>query len=220
MATIRDAVTRALLLLKATAPGDDPTADELAEGLRGAQALILEIHEARGPLLTRDITGNTTPGENQRLRVQAGSTVSVTLPNSVAISDAYDPDDYGFDPGIPCDGAANPPVGSTGAADGIAWRQPTDGARIEIVGTQQGLYFYRADTNAWMPALGLALDTEQPLNQRLQPAFEALLAERLADVFANADQLTPAQRSRLSKAHELLFSRPGAGRRPVRAQYL
>lgn len=220
MSTIRDAVKRALHLLKATAPGDDPTADELADGLQGAQELILEIHEGRGPLLTIDITGNYTPGENQRLRIQAGSTVSVTLPNSVAIYDSYDPYDYGFNPGIPHDCAANPHVGSMGAADGVAWRQPMDGARIEIVGTQQGLYFYRADTNAWMPALALTLETEQPLNARLQPSFAALLAERLADLFATADQLTPAQKGRISKAHALIYSRPGTGRAPTRAQYL
>ena len=39
------------------------------------------------------------------------------------------------------------------AADGVYWRAPRDGARIEIVGTTQALYFYRDDTNAWARCL-------------------------------------------------------------------
>jgi hypothetical protein len=215
MSTVRAAVKQAMRLLKAIAPGDDPTADELQVGLEAAQELVLEIHEARGPMLDIDVTANITPGENQRLRIQAGATVSVTLPNSISIFGTYDPYDYGFQPSTVWD----PPVGSTAAADGVYWRAPTDGARIEIVGTTQALYLYRADLNQWAPALGLALDTELPLNARLAGDFAVLLGERLADVLANLPQPTPAQKARIAHARQAMFLRPGVRRAPVRADY-
>ena len=203
-------------LLKALAPGDDPAVDELTVGLEASQALTLEIHESRGPLLNIDVTADLTPGENQRLRVQAGASVSVTLPNSISIFGAYDPYDYGFEPSAIWD----PPVGSTSPADGVYWRAPTDGARIEIVGTTQSLYFYRADVNQWAPALDLTLDSELPFSSRLQGSFAAILGERLADVRANLPAPTKAQLARVAHAREAMFTRPGARRAPVRGQYL
>jgi hypothetical protein len=218
MSTVRAAIIQALRLLRAASPGDEPTAEELNVGLEGAQALTLEIHEARGPLLTLDISANWIPGENQRLRIQAGADVTVTLPNSVAMFGGYELCDYHFKPPAG-DAAANPPIGSTGPADYVAWRPPTDGARIEIVGTRQGLYFYREDTNAWVSALGLAVDSELPFSQRLQGAFASLLAERLADVLGASGAVTPAQKARLIHAREQMFTRTGARRATTRAQY-
>jgi hypothetical protein len=214
MSTVRATIIQALRLLRAAAPGDEPTAEELSVGLEGAQALVLEIHEARGPLLTLDISAHWTPGENQRLRVQAGADVTVTLPNTVAMAGSDDPYDYGFHAA-----AANPALGSTGPADYVAWRPPTDGARIEIVGTQAGLYFYREDTNAWVPALALTVNSELPFNQRLQGAFAALLAERLADVLGAQAEVTPAQKARLVHAREQMFTRTGNRHAPTRAGY-
>ena len=220
MSTVRTAIVGALRLLRAASAGDDPTADELAAGLAETQDLVLALHEARGPMLNIDITGSYTPGENQRLRVQAGYTVAVTLPNSVAIWGSYDPYDYGFDPGLPPNSPANPPLGSTGPADGVAWRQPTDGARIEVVGTQQGLWFYRDDTNAWVSALGLTLDGALPLNSRLAGHVAAILAERLSDVVSTAPDLSPVLKTRVARARETLFTRPGRRHTPTRASYI
>jgi len=231
MSTVRYALTQALRLLRATAPGDAPTADELAVGLEAAQQLVLEIHEARGPLLDVDVpppiwgacvgetaptSGTICPGENQRLRIQAGYTATVELPNSVSMFGSYDPYDYGFQPGT----VWTPQVGSLGAADGVYFRAPADGSRIEIVGTSQGLYFYRADTNAWLPALALTIDGELPFNARLQGPFAAMLAERLADVLADLPQPTPAQKARIAHAREAMFSQTGRRRPPTRGEYL
>jgi hypothetical protein len=216
MSTVRVALAQAMRLLKAVAPGDSPTADELAVGLEAAQQLVLEIHEARGPMLDIDVSASTyTPGENQRLRLQAGYTTTVTLPNSVSIFGTYDPYDYGFAPSAQWD----PQVGSTAAADGVYFRAPGDGARIEIVGTSQALYFYRADTNAWAAASGLTIDGELPFNARLQGDFAALLAEKLFDVLANLPAPTPAQKARIAHAREAMFSQSGKPRAPTRAQY-
>jgi hypothetical protein len=205
MATVRVALKEALRALRATAPGDDPTADELAAGLEAAQALILDIHEARGPLFEIDVGGAYTAGENQRLRIENGATVSITLPNSVSMFWQYDPYDYGFAPGYP----GVPPQGSTGAADNIAWRAPRDGARIEIVGATQALYFYRADINTWQPATGLTFDSELPLDNRLTDAFAALLAERLLDEATTAAGPSPTLARRIARARTAMFTQPG-----------
>jgi hypothetical protein len=205
MATVRVALKEALRALRAVAPGDDPTADELSAGLEAAQALILDIHEARGPLHEIDVSGAYTAGENQRLRIESGDTVSITLPNSVSLFWQYDPYDYGFAPGYP----GVPPQGSTGAADNIEWRSPRDGARIEIVGTAQALYFYRADINAWQPATGLTIDGELPFNNRLTDAFAAMLAERLIDEVTTASGPTPALTRRIARARAAMFSQAG-----------
>jgi hypothetical protein len=194
--------------LRSTGLGDDPTADELAAGLEAAQNLVLEIHEARGPLHDLDISGAYVAGENQRLRIESGAVVPITLPNAVSMFRASDPYDYGFVPGY----AGMPPGGSTGAADNIQWRPPSDGARIEIVGTSQALYYYRADLNQWMPALGLTIDTELPFNNRLTSAFTAMLAERLADVLSTAPQISPTLARRITQARQAIFIQPGRRR--------
>jgi hypothetical protein len=216
MSAVRGAIAQAMHLLKATAPGDDPTADELQVGLEAAQAIVLELHQARGPMLNIDVAADITPGENQRIRVESGASVTVSLPSSVSIFGSYDPFDYGFGPSA----AWDPQVGSSAPADGVYWRAPRDGTRIEVVqGGVQSLWFYRADTDTWAPAAGMTIDTELPLNAGHQGDFAAVLAERLADVLANLAQPTPAQRTRIANARTALFGRPGVRREPVRAQY-
>lgn len=210
MATVRVAIGDAMRALRATAVGEDPTADELAVGLEAAANLILDIHEARGPLLGIDVTANLTPGENQRLRIQAGSTVGVTLPNAVQAS-GDSRRDYGF-------GGAAAPLGTTGAADGRSWRAPGDGARIEIVGTTTALYFYRDDINAWQSATGLALDSELPFNNRLTSAFAALLAERICDVVSGAAP-TPTLMRRIARGRAAMMLRTGTARAETIGQY-
>jgi hypothetical protein len=212
MATVRAAINEAMRALRALAPGDDPTADELAIGLEAAQNLVMDIHEARGPLLEIDVSGAWVAGENQRVRVVSGDVAPITLPNAVALFWSWDPDDYGFVPGRP----GTPPPGSTGLADNVQYRAPTDGARIEIVGTSQALYFYRADLNQWIPALGLAVDSELPFNNRLLSAFQALLAERLADVVTDAPQISPTLLRRIARGRAAIFIQSGR-RRPHRA---
>jgi hypothetical protein len=204
MASVRVAINEAMRALRAIAPGDDPTADELAVGFEAAQNLILDIHEARGPLLEVDVSGPYTPGEDQRVRIAAGVTAAITLPNSVAMFWQYDPYDYGFAPGYP----ATPPAGSTGPADNILYRPPRDGARIEVVGSSQALYFYRSDLNQWLPATGLTIDAELPFANRLTSAFEALLAERLMDVVSDG-QITPTLAGRVRRGREAMFLQAG-----------
>ena len=195
MATVRAAIGEAMRALRATAAGEDPVADELAAGLAAVQGLVLEIHQGRGPLSEIDVAADHVAGENQRVRIAAGATVEVALPNAVAI--------------FPDDPAAR--QGSLGPADGVRWRAPADGARVEIVGVTQALFFYRADLNAWAPALGLTLESQTPFNERMSGAFAALLAERLADIVA-ALPPTPMLLRRIGRARAAIFTQPGRAR--------
>ena len=86
--------------LKALGVGDAPGIDELSVGIEAICLLTLEIHEARGPMLDVDVTANVIPSENQRIRIQAGSTISVTLPNAIPMFGTPDPYDYGFPRGL------------------------------------------------------------------------------------------------------------------------
>ncbi|HEY5106589.1 MAG TPA: hypothetical protein VII73_07435 [Caulobacteraceae bacterium] len=215
MATCRAALTQALAAFKAIAPGDDLPIDELTTGLTEIGNLLLDLHEARGPMIDVDATADYTPGEDQRVRIQAGDTISVTLPNSIALNDGYDPYDYGFI-------AQNqtPAQGSAVAADGIAWRQPRDGTRIEIVGTTQALYLYRADLNAWMSTTGLGVDDELPINNRLTSAFTAMLAERLVDQWPGSFEPSPGLMRRAARGRMALMLQTGRARDGVIPDYL
>ena len=214
MPTCRAVIKDALRALKVMAPGDDVHIDQLNAGLAGLQNLILELHEARGALVDVDVTADYVAGENQRCRGQLGDTVTITPPNSIQIWPARAPSDYGF-----AGGSARPNPGSTGPADGASFRAPLDGARIEIVGTTQGLWFYRADLNAWMNAYGLALDDEVPLNQRYAGPLGAFLAERIEDELS-ANEPSAGVAKRAAMARLALFLRPGTPRDPAPADYL
>jgi len=200
MPTCRVVIADALRALKVMAPGDMPHVDALNAGLGALQNLIVELHEARGPLQDVDVTADFVANENQRIRVQLGDTVTITLPNAVPVL------------------ASQTDPGSTGAADNIRFRQPTDGARIEAVGTTQGLWFYRADLNAWVGAYGLPLDSAIPLNARYAGSLGAFVAERLMEELS-LNEPSPGFAARATRARTLLFTRPGAKRQPVRAEY-
>lgn len=214
MTICRSIIKDALGLLRALAPGDEPHADEYTLGVEMLGDLIYDIHEARGPLTDIDASSSTQiPSENQRVRVPTGMTYVLTLPNSVPIYTAADPNDYGFRPtDVPAQ------QGSTAVADGVAYRAPRDGTRIEIVGTTSALYFYRADINSWQPGTGLTLDGESPLNPRYNSALGARLAERLAPRYPDfePDRFFLA---RLTRANIALLDRPGVAREPVQAEY-
>jgi len=213
MATCRAVLSDALRALQALGPGDDPSIDEINAGIEAMQNLILDIHNARGPLIDVAVTADYVAGENQRVRIQAGFTVNVTLPNSVPIFNVPDPYDYGFSATVTL-----PPVGSTALADGNNYRQPRDGSRIEIVGTTQTLNFYRADTNLWYAASGLTIDAETPLNSRYT-SLGALVAERLIEQWPGLYQPTPGLAKRIARGNSALMIQSATARDPVRPDY-
>ena len=213
MTTSRVLITDALRAIRVLAAGDEPHVDDLTTGLGMLQSLVLDIHNARGPLQDVDVTANWIASENQRLRIQLGDTATITLPNSVPLYVTYNPYDYGFSAQT-----QTPPQGVTTAADGVQFRSPRDGVRVEIVGTAQALYFYRADINMWVLGSGLTLDVECPLNARYNHAMIAMLAESLSTIMPEA-QLPPLMLARISRSRVTLFTQAGTDRSPVRASY-
>ncbi len=214
MATCRVIIAEALRALKAIGIGDEPGVDELTVGLEALNALTLDIHDGRGPMLDVDAAASLIPSENQRIRIQAGDTIAVTLPNAIPIFSTPEPNDYGFNTST-----VAPPVGTTGAADGIQYRQPRDGTRIEIVGTMQALYFYRADINAWIAATGLTADAETPFNNRYTSALGALLAERLMEALPGSGDPTAGLARRIARGRSALMLRTGTTHDRVIADY-
>ncbi|HXV00650.1 MAG TPA: hypothetical protein VG166_09140 [Caulobacteraceae bacterium] len=214
MPTARSVIKDALRALKVLAPGDMAHVDQLNAGLSGLQNLIQELHEGRGPLRDVDVSADWIADENQRVRIEDGASVTVTLPNSVRMIGGLDPYDYGF-----ITSAQSGQVqGSTGPADGVLWRPPRDGSRIEIVGTTQQLFFYRADLNEWVNALDIRLDDEVPLAARYAGPLGAFLAERIEDELTVGEP-SPSVAKRAAMARLALFERPGARRLETRASY-
>lgn len=214
MATCRDCIQGALKALRVLAAGDSPSSDDLDEGLDAINDLMAEIHNARGPMQDIDITADYVASENQRVRVQSGFTVAVTLPNSCRVQGYFNPYDYGFAPSL----TIRPTAGSTAAADGINYRPIRDGSRVEIVGTVQALYFYRADINSWLPAYGLTLDQEVPLNNRYSGAIDAMVAQRIMDAVGAAEP-SPGLARRIASGNSALMLQTGTARDAVTAVY-
>lgn len=212
MTTCRTVATEALSALKALAPGDEMNVDESAAALEAISNLLLELHEARGPLTDVDVTADYTAGENERVRVQEGYTVTVSLPNSVA-SSGSSPSDYGFTR------SPTPATGYADPADGYVRRQPRDGSRIEIVGTTQDLYFYRSDINTWASVYDLTLDSTLPLSARYVGPFGALVAQRMIDRWPGLFEPTPSLARRIARANSAMMVRPGTARDPVVGEY-
>jgi hypothetical protein len=104
------------------------------------------------------------------------------------------------------------------AADGRVSRAPRDGARIEIVGVAQALYFYRADTNAWIVAEPLTIDGPTPLNARYDSALAALVAERLCDPMNVLPSATLVRR--IARANAALMLQTATSSSQVRPAYL
>jgi hypothetical protein len=82
--TCRDIIRDALRELDVLAPGDELTVDDAEVAIDRLQTTVLAIAEARGPWRTLDVTSDYTPGEDERVRVQAGVTIALTLPNTVS----------------------------------------------------------------------------------------------------------------------------------------
>jgi hypothetical protein len=222
MSTCRDGIKAALRALKVTAPGEDPHIDQLTSGLRACQDVLTELHEARVPLREIDVPGNNPPpgfngqwiaNQDTRIRIGAGSSVTVILPNAVPMFPGEHPYDYGF-VGAPWWNVQ----GSTGQADGVCWRAPTDGARIEVVGAATDLWFYRADLNQWLPVYDIRLDDELPLNVRYRGPFASLVAERCVDELS-VEEPTPWLARRIAAARATMFIRPGRHAEPTRTEY-
>lgn len=211
--SVRTLTEAALRALKALSPGDIPVLDELTAVLTEVQELLYGWHARRGPMKDVDVSADYTAGANERVRVQDGATITVTLPNSIRITDG---------------------AGSTASADanqtsvydfgrgsaGGTYRQPRDGERIEVVGQSQGLWFYVSDTNAWVNAQAIALDDPLPFPASQISDWAALLAERMIDSWPGLYEPTPSLQARIARARAAIYLRPGVNTDPTQGEYL
>ncbi len=213
MTTCREILADALSALGVVTFGGEATADEIEGGLAAMATILLDLHESRGPMREIDVSADFVASEDQRVRVAADAQVVVTLPNSIRWTRPRGTSDYG------CVGSDRDPAsaGSIGAADGVQSRPPRDGARVEIVGVTQALYFYRSDLNAWVSVGPLTIDGSSPLNTRYNGALAALVAERLCDPMNVAP--TPTLAKRIARGNAALMIRPATARRPARPAY-
>ena len=214
MTTCRDVLTDAFGALGVIAFGTQPTADEIDGGLLAMEAVVLGLHAAREPLHDVDVSADYLASENERVRVEAGAEVVVTLPNSVSTGRFVDLNDYELGSG----GCSSPTNGSVNAADGYLTRPPLDGSRIEIVGTTQSLYFYRSDINAWTLASPLQIDGPTPFNARYDGPLAALVAERLCDPMNVGP--SPALLKRIARGNAALLVQLAAARTRSKPAYL
>lgn len=214
MATCRDVLREAVEAFEGIAAGDDLTVDEIAKGLVSIQREVRRIHQGRGPLTDVDVTAAYTAGENERVRVQDGYTVLVTLPNLIA-TDLGNRNDYGFASTLPPSGSS-----AVGGSD-TSWRAPRDGTRIEIVGTTQELWFYRSDLNEWVDANALTIDSDMPLNADYLMDFAAIISVRLCKTWPARVSLVPtAQMLReAGQANARLLIQPGRVRAALAAEF-
>lgn len=202
MSTNREVIIDALRLFQGLAPGDDLNVDEIDAGLTAITNVIRDIHASRGPLKNVDVTADYTAGENERVRVQTGYTVSVTCPNSIIV-------------------ATGEGTSASADEDEATYRAPYDGTRIEIVGTSQDLRFYRADTNEWVSCGSLSIDGSMPLSAEYRPHIATMVAMALIDTWpaAGSIQPTPHIYRREGMARLRLMHQPGRVRTVLQAEY-
>lgn len=162
----RDIIGRAERWLLAHGAGDYTAAAELIEGMAVLQDLILEFPglNVGGPWTEVDVTADYEVGEDERVRVQDGYTVSITYPNTVPDRVSA----YALTP-----------------SERLAWtgatRAPRDGSRAMVVA--QGvteLRIYCADVGEWRSCYNLTADSSVPLPASCHNGLAAMLAERLA----------------------------------------
>ena len=213
MTTCREVLVDAFSALGVATFGSEPTADEIDGGLTAMCQLILDLHSARGPMFEIDVSTDWTATENQRVRVEAGAQVVISLPNSILVNQCSSVD-FGFATGV----SAFHSSGQATPADGLFTRPPRDGSRIEIVGASQGLYFYRADINAWIAANPISVDGPSPLNSRYDSALAALIAERLCDRLNLSP--SPLLTKRIARGNTALMLQPATSRESVLATFL
>ncbi len=159
---IRDALQRNQFLQD----GEYPTPNEENGALRKLQAIILSLP---GMTHWRDVeaSGNYTAGEDERVRVNVSSAVTITVPASVSSAHKQ----------LWC---CNQIVLTCSGYDD---RAPRDGAKVGVsdaFSDAHVTYFYRSDKAEWLAATDLTRDSEIPLNQDMDQGLTALLCCDLA----------------------------------------
>lgn len=165
MTTCRVLTKRSLRMIGVLASGEDADASDASDALEALQGMLLSLP---GMWWTDvEVSANYTAEENERIRVNSNSAVTVTIPVAVGSEVKV----------LTCCGQ------TVLKCEGFADRAPRDGARVQVTDTNSNAavtYYYCADVAAWMPVESLTLNSEVPVNADMTDGLAAMLAVRLA----------------------------------------
>lgn len=170
---VRDHIKRALRLVGVLPSGREPTAAQAADALVAYQSMIMALPAMAmaARWIYQDVTTDVTAEENDFLRVNSETPITIYLPTSTT----------GRDRAVDTCGTITVRCTCTSA------RAPRDGARVwitDVFGSiTPRMYFYRADLAAWVLVTNLMLDSEPPLGSQFDAFLPAMLAVVLADEY-------------------------------------
>jgi hypothetical protein len=165
MTTCRVLTKRSLRMLGVLASGEDADASDASDALEALQSMLLSLPGMWWTDVETD--EDYTAEENERIRVNSNSAVTVTIPVVVGSEEKV----------LTCCGQ------TILKCEGYDDRAPKDGARVQVTDTNSNAaltYYYCADVAAWMPVESLTLNSEVPLNADMIDGLAAMLAVRLA----------------------------------------
>jgi len=173
--TCRDIITDALERLGVQDLNRAAKASQAAQALRVLQGILLDLPGSRW-WIDVEITANYTAGENERIRVNTDSAVTISVPESVssAVRQLWNCNQIE----LIC----------TGYSD----RAPKNGARVhisDVYSDSQATFYYRSDIAQWTRVDGLTLDSEMPLGDDCLTDISAMLATHLAPYYGT--QISP-----------------------------
>lgn len=164
--TNQEVLTRAFRLLGMKDAADN--ADDMADALAVLQSTVLSLP---GATWWKDVVIDAayTAGENERIFAESGGPFSVAGPQRVSSGrtvlfccSQYE---------VTCSGYDDRPL--------------KDGARVQLLDGSGALtQMYRADTQTWVQASGLALTGTCPVNGDLEDGLAAMVAVSIAPEFS------------------------------------
>ncbi len=152
--------------------GREPSASQASDALEALQDMANSMIPVRGgPWIEQEVTEDSTAEENDRIRVNSETPITITIPISVT--------------------GVEREVGQCGCVTIVSRctneRAPKDGAKVFITDVYGSItpqmYAYRADSAEWVLASALTLDGPCPWGVQAKEGIAASLALRLAVEF-------------------------------------
>ena len=176
----RSIIKRAYRMIGVLGSGREPSNGQATDALEALQSMVLSIPAFGdgGSWVDQDVTEDVTADENDRIRVNSTTAVTVTLPVSTTFRERL------------IDRCGCITIWATCTNE----RAPKDGAKVwitDVYGSiEPRLYLYRADTAEWVLASALTLDGPSAFNASLDQGLAAMLAVIMA---AETAQPVPPQ---------------------------
>jgi hypothetical protein len=204
MATCNDIVRFAMQRLRLLSAGEQPTAEEGADGIVALQSLYDQWAQAGMFGRLTDVIASAAYTANEYERVQNSGNYAITLPTVITTSTI-----------IP---SYWPQYGVYGFSNDSAPRPPFDLAQIENVTSTGSLrYIWDTHAGAWLPLQGLLLTDQAPLAGRSLIGLASSLALLIADDFGATPGNATQRAATLFQFG--LSTKYGSRRRPAMQDY-